>query len=108
MRSKNDHAGELLIDHTFSPGITPEWAAATGAAGPIVGAGKKFESALKHCAHCGADVLLHPQRTRERESCWICDAYICDPCALLKKLGAPHKPLRELLDEIFNRYQRSF
>lgn len=100
--------GEILIDHSMSPGITPEWAAANGAVGPIVGPGKKFESGLQNCKHCGADVVMNPQRTRDREWCWTCDAYICDPCGLLRKLGAPHKPLRQVLDEIFTRYQRSF
>ena len=109
MRSKRDQQGELLIDHTFSPGITPEWAAAHGATGPVVGAGKKYESGLINCKHCGSDVLLHPQRMREREWCWTCDAYICDNCGLLRKLGDyTHKTARQQMEEVFNRYQRSF
>lgn len=100
--------GELLIDHRNSPGITPEFMAANKLAGPVVGKGQVFETALKNCVHCGTDVVLNPGRNRDREWCWACDAYICDPCALLRKLGAPHKPLRQLLGEIFDRYQRSF
>lgn len=108
MTSKLRQTGELLIDHRNSPGIDPAWAKANGVVGPVVGAGKVYETGLKNCAHCGADVIMHPQRTRERAWCWACDAYICDGCGLLTKLGAPHKPLRALLEEIFNRYQRSF
>src|SRR5882672_10278053 len=108
MRSKKDQQGELLIDHRNSPGITPEWAAAAGIGGPIVGAGKTFESGLKNCTHCGGDVIMNPLRMREREWCRVCDAYICDPCGLLRKLGGEHKTARQQMDEIFNRYQRSF
>lgn len=108
MGSKLNNQGELLIDHRNSPGITPEWAAARGVAGPVVGGGKVYESGLKNCKHCGGDVLMHPQRTRDREWCSVCDAYICDSCGLLRKLGSPHKSLGAVLDDIFNRYQRSF
>ena len=108
MRSKKDRQGELVIDHRNSPGITADWAASVGVSGPIVGAGKTFESGLKNCSHCGADVLMHPQRTRDREWCWKCDAYICDGCGLMLKLGAGCQPIQKTITEIFNRYQRSF
>jgi hypothetical protein len=109
MRSKLTHTGELVIDHRNSPGITPEWAAAHGVVGPVVGAGKIFETALKNCSHCGADVVLNPMRQREREWCRICDAYICDNCGLLRKLsGYVHRTAGQEMEEIFERYQRSF
>lgn len=111
MRSKLNHQGEILIDHRNSPGITLEWAAAHGVSGPVVGAGKVFESGLKNCPHCGTDVIMNPMRTREREWCRTCDAYICDSCGLLRKLGGyEHKTARQQIDEIFTRYQniRSF
>ena len=109
MRSKKDQTGEILIDHTFSPGISPEWAAANGVL-VAVGAGKRWESAVKACSHCGADVYLNPQRTRDREWCMGCDKYICDGCGYLKKLGRPCKTLQQQLEEAFNETQtiRSF
>ncbi len=109
MRSKLTHTGELVIDHRNSPGIDPAWAAARGVTGPIVGAGKTYETGLKNCTHCGADVIMNPMRQREREWCRVCDAYICDGCGLLRKLsGYTHTTARQQIEDIFNRYQRSF
>jgi len=109
MASKFSQQGEILIDHRNSPGITPEFMRANGLEGaPCVGAGQVFEAAIKNCKHCGADVIMNPLRSRDREWCFFCDAYICDRCGLMRKLGAAHKPLGALLEEIFTRYQRSF
>jgi hypothetical protein len=105
-----NQTGELVIDHRNSPGITPEWAASAGVTGPVVGGGKIFESGLKNCTHCGGDVIMNPMRQRQREWCRSCDAYICDSCGLLRKLGSEHKTARQQIDEIFTSYQnlRSF
>lgn len=101
--------GELLIDHRNSPGITPEFMRANNLSGPCVGAGRTFESGLKNCTHCGTDVIMNPLRVRERQWCMRCDAYICDGCGLLRKLGGyEHKTAAQHMHEIFNRYQRSF
>ena len=108
MRSKRDQTGEIIIDHRNSPGLTPEFMRANNLDGPVVGAGQTFEGGLKNCSHCGADVILRPERVRPREWCWACDAYICDPCGLLRKLGAPHKPLAAVLDEVYTAIQRRF
>lgn len=72
--------GYLLIDHTFSPGITPEMLHAVGVGGPAVGADRKGEFATVTCSHCCAVVVLNPLRTRDRSYCAKCDAYICDGC----------------------------
>lgn len=101
MRSKNSHAGELIIDHRNSPGITPEFMRVNNLAGPCVVGGQTYETGIKNCAHCGGDVLLHPQRQRERGWCMSCDAYICDGCELLRKLGTPHKPYIQIISEIY-------
>ena len=99
--------GEVLIDHRNSPGITPEFMAKNGLdPDAAVGAGKIWESGLLNCVHCGADVVMHPLRTRAREWCWACDAYICDGCGLLKKLGAPHRPYRQILGELYDELQK--
>lgn len=108
MKSKTANQGELLIDHRNSPGITPEWAAARGVTGPVVGSGRVFESGIKNCPHCGTDVIMNPMRRRERQWCRRCDAYICDACGLLRKLGGEHKTARQQVDEIFTHYMRSF
>ena len=91
MKTKRSNEAYILIDHRNSPGITPEFARANGLNGPAVPAGKIFESAMNICAHCGADVILNPNRLREREWCRKCDAYICDGCALIIKTGGEQK-----------------
>jgi hypothetical protein len=109
MRSKLDRQGEIMIDHRNSPGLTPEWAAANGVTGPIVGGGDLYRSGIKNCRHCGSDVLMNPMRKRPREWCRKCDAYICENCGLLRKLGGyEHMTAEEHVTDIFNRYQRSF
>lgn len=106
MPSKLSQQGELLIDHRNSPGLTPEWAMVNGVGGPIVQAGRTYETGIKMCAHCGGQVMMNPMRTREREWCMICDAYLCDNCGLNKKLGVPHKSFRQVLGELFEATQR--
>jgi hypothetical protein len=101
MRSKRAAEAYVLIDHRNSPGITPEFVLANNLDAPVVGAGVTYESAMAVCSHCGADVILNPNRSREREWCRTCDAYICDGCALLRKLGAAHKPLMQVISEIY-------
>lgn len=107
MHSKRAQEGYLLIDHRNSPGLTPEFVRDNNLPGPAVGAGRTFESALCVCKHCGADVILNPNRSREREWCSQCDAYICDNCALRRKLGAPHVPMAQFLAEMFAKLSKT-
>jgi hypothetical protein len=79
MMSLNRKYGSIEVDHTASPGITPEFAAKTG--GVAVAAGKKFEADTKCCSHCGTVVILNPLRSRSREYCPACFHYVCDLCA---------------------------
>lgn len=95
--------GYLLIDHKFSPGITPEQAAhaaaISGRAVPVVGKDTLWESATVTCLHCNAVVILNPNRTRPRHYCAKCDGYICDGCdALAAQYGC--RPFEKLLDYI--------
>lgn len=99
MRIKRSQEAYILIDHRNSPGITPEFARKTGT--PCVGAGETFESAMIVCCHCGSDVILNPDRSREREWCRICDAYSCDSCALALKLDEPHKTAWQRMTELY-------
>jgi hypothetical protein len=81
MSSKPRRVGYLLIDHKFSPGLTPLEAHQSGMSGLPVGAGKLFEADTLTCRHCTGVVILNPLRTRERTYCPKCDQYICDGCA---------------------------
>jgi len=83
MSSLNRFAGELTIDHTFSPGIPPELAAQVQARGGIAAAGStKVEVATYTCAHCNAIVLMRPDRTRDRSVCRKCMRVVCDQHSL--------------------------
>lgn len=94
MKTKRSQEGYVLIDHRNSPGISPEFIAKNKLDAPAVGAGVTFESALSVCHHCHADVILNPNRSRERGWCWACDHYICDACNAAKQAGAPCMPFK--------------
>jgi hypothetical protein len=71
--------GWLLIDHRDSPGVPDEMIQAARAAGKFVPTGRGLmESATVTCCHCGAIVILNPNRKRPRGYCARCDAYHCD------------------------------
>jgi len=75
--SLKDGSGYLQIDHSESPGLTPEDVAHIPGM-TVVGAGVNFEADIQFCAHCGAQVVLNPKRTRPRSYCAKCNHYICD------------------------------
>lgn len=79
--SKRSLEGYLMIDHRNSPGVTPEEAAGFG---PAVPGGQLYESATNTCGHCMCEVVLNPQRTRERGYCPKCDQYLCDACEYVR------------------------
>lgn len=106
MRTKRSREAYLLIDHRNSPGITPEFLHKNNLSGPAVGSGQSFESAMFNCCGCGADVILNPDRSRAREWCFACDKYMCDSCALNRKLGKSHVPLQQFLAETYDKLQK--
>jgi hypothetical protein len=106
MFSKRSNEAYVLIDHRNSPGISQEFVASHGLDVPAVGAGQVFESAIAVCHGCGADIILNPNRTREREWCMEHDAYLCDGCALRRKLTGSCVPLQKKLSDVFNRLSR--
>lgn len=106
MRTKRSDEAYVLIDHRNSPGITREFVQANKLDTPVVGAGQVFESAIIVCHACGGDIILNPNRTREREWCMEHDAYLCDRCALTRKLTGSCVPLRKRLDNLFRKLTR--
>ena len=106
MRTKRSNEAYVLIDHRYSPGISQEFVAANKLDVPAVGAGQVFESAIAVCHACGADIILNPNRTRQREWCMEHDAYLCDRCALRRKLTGTCVPLRKKLEELFQTFSR--
>lgn len=103
MTFKRNHEGYLLIDNRDSPGVSAEFVRASGQPAPIVGPGQTFESATITCAHCNAIVILNPLRTRPRNYCAKCDAYVCDSpwCA------SNCRPFARLLEDAYNQAQRN-
>ena len=101
MTTKRSQEAYVLIDHRNSPGITPEFIRANKLDVPAVGAGKMFESAMNVCGHCGANVILNPDRSRQREWCFYCDKYICDSCGAAKKAGAVCDPIGKKLADAY-------
>lgn len=104
MKTKKNHEGYVLIDHRNSPGITQEFIRDNNLDAPAVGAGVVFESALMVCHHCGADVILNPNRSRERGWCYNCDRYICDTCTAARAAGAPCIPLKQKLEQLYETF----
>lgn len=106
MRSKRSDEAYILIDHRNSPGISQEFIASHGLNAPAVGSGEVLESAIVVCHGCGADVILNPNRSRPREWCMQHDAYLCDRCALMRKLTGSCIPLKKRLSDLFERFIR--
>lgn len=94
MRSLRSLEGVLLIDHRVSEGV-PE--AVMVAQGLPKDAGKKesvWESATVTCNHCETQVILNPDRSRERGFCMHCTHYLCDECEAKRFLGLPCYPFK--------------
>jgi hypothetical protein len=106
MRTKRSNEAYVLIDHRNSPGISEEFVHANRLDAPAVGRGQVFESAIAVCHSCGGDIILNPNRTREREWCMEHDAYLCDACALRRKMTGECVPLRKKLVDLFNEIAR--
>lgn len=106
MKTKRADEGYVLIDHRNSPGISPEFIAKNRLDAPAVGAGVTYESAVSVCHHCNRDIILNPNRTRERAWCWVCDHYICDLCDTARKLGVPCTPFKKKLELWFSKLMR--
>lgn len=78
MRTLRSRENYVLIDHRDSPGVPEAMEVAIGLKpGSTRG---KFECAVATCGHCQTQIMLRPDRSRERGYCRRCDHYICDGC----------------------------
>lgn len=74
---------------------------------PYVKGGDTYESATISCSHCSATVILNPLRTRPKDWCPKCDAYVCWRCEDTRvKTGECHS-MRRILDELRNALERN-
>ena len=82
MFSKRSLEGYLMIDNRASGGALLEQATAT-------------------CSHCHTQVIMNPQRTRERGYCRKCDHYVCDNPACRFECVPLNKVIESLQDRAF-------
>lgn len=73
---KSARDGQLTIDHRNSPGLPPGFMAEFGF--PDVTQGRVVQMKTLTCCHCGTIQIMNPLRTRDRNHCKKCDAYVCD------------------------------
>lgn len=66
----------LLIDNRHSP--VPLVQRLPNGETLVIAPGATFEAATLTCVHCNSVVVLNPRRTRPRNWCRGCNAYICD------------------------------
>ncbi len=97
MKTKRARDGYLMLDNRAGPGLTPADMAQIGLAGhPGYAGGKLYEWAVMSCGHCAKDVVLNPERTRERGWCACCDRYVCDTC----KAAGDCRPVEKMIDQL--------
>jgi len=65
--------------------------------------GKLLEASTFTCTHCGAVVVMNPERTRERTKCFSCQHIICDNCAAIYSQTRVCDSLARKIDEQFER-----
>ena len=107
MKTKRAQEAYVLIDHRNSPGITPEFIRANHLDAPAVGAGQVFESAMIVCHVCGGDVILNPNRARDRHWCYAHDAYACDACTAAVRAKGRCIPLKQIIAEAYETIVRN-
>jgi len=99
MSSKLRHDGELEIDCRAAPGIPAEVAVPAGL--PGIRNGEIYHCRTMTCWHCRTVVVVNELRTRPREYCRTCDAYICDFCACTAaQPGYVHRSFNDLAEAV--------
>lgn len=94
--SKRSLEGVLLIDNRAGAPVP-----AFDGTVPIAG-GQTWESSTVTCSHCHRQVILNPDRSRERGYCPKCDKYVCDGCEAIRAKTGDCLPLNALLDKLQN------
>lgn len=95
--SKRRHEGELMVDHSASPGL-PDELMPEGM--PPRSGMCLFETPTFTCNHCPRVIIMNPLRTRERAWCKKCDHYICDNCGAILAATRKCLPYTNFLDEL--------
>lgn len=99
MASLKRHDGQLEIDCRAGDGIPPDIARIAHL--PEIRGGEDYRCATMTCDHCATVVIRNELRTRAREYCRTCDAYICDDCArVAARPGYVHRSFSDLRDMV--------
>lgn len=99
MKTKRTLEGWLMMDHRASPGVPDQMLGAKDPNIPI-GAGRGlFEAPVLACSHCQKQLIVRPDRQRERAYCRKCDHYICDECAVVLTVEGECRPFAKVLDD---------
>ena len=98
MFSIREKENYLLVDHRDSPGISAEEAAKVRS-DLVAPGGTRLETSTYKCCGCDKQVILNPDRARNREYCRECFSYMCDTCGLLRKLTGLHRPMKRFIAE---------
>ncbi len=95
--------GYLIVDHRASPGMTEGEARLMGFDPKEVKEGKVLERSTLTCPHCKNTVIKNPLRVRPRESCTLCNHYICDLCyARMQEPDYVHMPFEKRADLVMS------
>jgi hypothetical protein len=68
--------------------------------------GQLLEASTFTCTHCGAVVVMNPDRTRERVKCASCRHLICDNCAAVYSQTRVCDSLARKIEDQFERAVR--
>lgn len=102
MHSERSREGYLLLDHRDSPGVNPELERICGLPVGATKAGAFFESATRSCRHCQRQIVLNPDRSRERHRCRGC-GYMCDACAAIYAIDGVCRNIERQFAEVLER-----
>lgn len=92
MKRLSDSNGEVTVDNRASGDPIAGWG------GAVHGS-----TATLYCLHCGGHWVKRPDRTRPREYCKHCNAYICDACHVQSTLpDYRHRTIDDLTEMVMS------
>ncbi len=98
MTSKRDLEGYFMMDHRHANPVPDHLLRAAGL--PANAGRGLFEAPSYTCSHCQRQVIVNPDRSRERAYCRGCDHYICDECGARRALTLECKTFKQIVDEV--------
>ena len=87
------------MDHRAAEGVSADLVRQVGLETVPVRSGGVFESGTITCSHCQRQVVLNPDRSRERGYCPKCDHYLCDSCNLVRVQTGICRTFKQVMDD---------